>query len=205
MKKHTLDPLISLPLWELIEAHPRKSEVLLQQGVVGLHELLFGGQSKAHFTLQKRRNLHFHENALKFLNTLASSNSDICLLKGACLLEDIYPYWGERFMSDIDIYCSNMDEMEEAALSFGMKRTNPEESYWLGNSHKREFFLETSLGNIPFEFHSKLFWHKEDPEKINFRDYSGGKGLALEECLIFLIGHYAFQHTCQLISLFYFS
>jgi hypothetical protein len=78
-----------------------------------------------------------------------------------------------------------------------MKRTHPEESYWLGNAHKREFYLETSLGNIPFEFHSKLFWHKEDPGELNYYGYQDSYGLGLEEMLVFLIGHYAFQHTCQ--------
>ncbi len=201
MKKHTLDHLKDIPLWKILEEEPEKELILDEQGIRGLYQLLFNTKSQDHFKLQKRRNLHYLEAAQQFLafykNTQRVNPEGVYYLKGACFIGELYPSWGERFMSDIDIYCKDMEAIEEAALSYGMKRTNPDDAYWLGNGHKREYYLETDLGIIPFEFHSKLFWHCQDPDDVTYHEYLNLPGIGIEETLVFLIGHYAFQHTCQ--------
>lgn len=140
-------------------------------------------------------------NALEILKELSpkisEKNISPYLLKGAALLEELYPDMGSRFMSDVDILIvpEEREILEKVLSESGFELVTSEK--WKGNAHKSEWTIEKDGNEYVIEVHEKLFWHKNikwQNESIVNSDFPYKK-LDRELHLLFLIGHYAFQHN----------
>lgn len=174
-----------------------RHQILRHQGMEGYFERFYPDLIGEHgvFKKQQHRNLIHEEEALKLSKLLKEEGLQVIFLKGITFLHDLYPDLGSRFMSDIDCYISHLEyeKLDKILKNKGFKPISG--TRWLGNEHKREYLKKTELGEICFEFHNKLFWHRDDPY-IGFEDGLLRK-LGKEEALVYICGHYAFLHSCQ--------
>jgi hypothetical protein len=128
---------------------------------------------------------------------LASLRGPVVVLKGFALMGDVYEDLGARFASDIDLLVSsyNLPHMILILKKQGYERLKEEK--WQGNDFKTIMTKKTDLIEITIEIHTRLFWHTRD-ENLRFRsskNFEHLKVLGLEDQLIHLCGHLAFQHT----------
>jgi hypothetical protein len=127
------------------------------------------------------------------------------LLKGAALLEDIYPELGTRPMCDIDILIKT-EQLEDCQNWLKVAGfTSIDIETWKGDDFKYIFKKLTNNEQIIIEIHTRLFWHTEE-ELVSSTiksKYSGFSKITLEENLIYLIGHLGFQHTLSKLSWFF--
>lgn len=135
---------------------------------------------------------------LKHLEPHFETNElSVTLLKGFALLGDVYTDWGSRFASDVDILVvsSDLSKVIHTLNCCGYRKR--EEQTWLGNNFKATMVKQTPLLEITIEIHTKLYWHiKNDQfEFKSSQQYLWYKTLGLEDQLIHLCGHLAFQHT----------
>ncbi len=77
-------------------------------------------------------------------------------LKGAALLDDLYPDRGSRFMSDIDLWFPNRDIQKAQNVLHKMGAVQRAEPKWQANEHKSVMELSTPAGTIVLELHEKL-------------------------------------------------
>lgn len=119
------------------------------------------------------------------------------LLKGFALLGDIYPDWGVRFASDVDLLIDSHEfarlQTVLAAHSYQMVT----DKKWLGNAFKYQFIKKTDLLDFNIEVHFKLFWHCDKTGLQTRPSATIAKFSILqhEEMLMHLCGHLAFQHS----------
>jgi hypothetical protein len=174
-----------------------RHRILCHQGMEGYFERFYPElvSSKGIFKQQQQRNLIHEEESLKLAGLLRSEGLESVFVKGITFLHDLYPELGTRFMSDVDCYISHLDYEKLDNILAGKGFRPISDKRWLGNEHKREYLKKTDLGDVCFEFHNKLFWHREDPY-VTFEDRPL-RTLGREEVFVYLCGHYAFLHSCQ--------
>ena len=103
---------------------------------------------------------------------------------------------GERFKSDIDLL---IDQESLHYLENRIKALNGheiKEKKWWGNSHKKIFSLTQNNHEVVIECHSQLFYHLPQIDWQRYRHTQISDQLQLEAHLLFLMGHYVFQHNC---------
>jgi len=182
--------------------HERFSQLCHEHHINGLlyyHYAEFRKESalKNHWLQQWHRN-EVLEDQLKNLSTLLEKeNIKPTLLKGLSLLGTIYQDYGSRFMSDIDLLCSKQEKekIESSLIELGYQLLQTER--WSANSHKSEWNKQQNGIEITIELHTKLYYHVELNTKTETigSHLPGYTRLGLEDELIFLCTHYAFQHT----------
>ncbi len=135
---------------------------------------------------------------LKILTSIFEKEGiKISVLKGFSLLDDIYTDWGARSTSDIDILIeqNNFSEAKKIIQNNGYREIN--EYKWKGNCFKVLFEKKISLLTVTIELHHQLFWHNKfinsNPRKSTSKIEA--TFLSLEDQLIHLCGHLAFQHN----------
>jgi MoaA/NifB/PqqE/SkfB family radical SAM enzyme len=176
-----------------------RRRLLSHQGVAGYFEYFYQdliNTGHENFKSQQRRNIIYEQEAVRLHELFKSENKDLVFLKGITFLEDLYPELGTRFMSDIDCYYKSMD-LEWLKTFMGKNSYRYLDTpKGKGNAHKCEFVKKTPFGDVNFEFHNKLFWHREDPGNITIKKMRFNR-LGHEENFVYLCGHYAFLHSCQ--------
>jgi len=103
---------------------------------------------------------------------------------------------GERFKSDIDLL---IDQESSSYLESKIKAINGheiKEKKWWGNSHKKIYSITHNNHEIVIECHSQLFYHLPQIDWQKYRNSQDPDQLQLEAHLLFLMGHYVFQHNC---------
>jgi hypothetical protein len=127
------------------------------------------------------------------------------LLKGATLIEDIYPELGSRPMCDIDFLIRPEQHQccSEWLLNLGFSQV--EIKTWKGDDFKSIFKKKCNGEDIIIEVHTRLFWHTNFDVCHNLQQskYSGFLKLSLEENIVYLVGHLGFQHTLSKLSWFF--
>lgn len=118
------------------------------------------------------------------------------LLKGAHLLQDLYPDLGSRFLSDIDLLIEEKDYLywEKTLQDFGYKHLSL--ATFSGNNYKFQWSKFREDIEINIELHTKLFFHlKKENWILKSSALLPFTKLSLEDTLIHLCGHLAFQHS----------
>lgn len=143
-----------------------------------------------------KNKLAYHE-LLKLEPLFREKDIEVTILKGFSLMGDIYPDWGSRFASDIDllIEAEKISVARDLFIEEGYKEI--QESKWKGNNFKATFTKTLPLLTLTIEVHTKLFWHLEniDLKKDAISEEHSYKRLCKEDQLIHLCGHLGFQHT----------
>ncbi len=132
---------------------------------------------------------------------LEPKSISLVLLKGYALIDDIYPNRGERFCSDVDLLIDpqHSELIEKHLLDRGYAKQK--EKKWLGNFFKSVFEKKIHSLSVTIELHTQLFWHENvsvgltKVDLIKHKKIKNCFCLSLEEQLIHLCGHYAFQHN----------
>lgn len=103
---------------------------------------------------------------------------------------------GERFKSDIDILIDqeSLNYLENKIQQLG--GTPILEKKWWGNSHKKMYSIIRDDQEVVIECHTQLFYHLPLLDWQKYRHPSDVNQLTLEAHLLFLMGHYVFQHNC---------
>ncbi len=130
-------------------------------------------------------------------------DESLLVLKGMNHLDDLYKEdIAIRFMSDIDLLVDpkKMEQIKDLFESLGFIKNT--ESKWFGDKHKMEFQKVIDGVSITIELHTKLFYHLEHFTFEKEKKDNGSWQLKLEERLVFLCTHYAFQHT--MLKLYWF-
>jgi hypothetical protein len=122
------------------------------------------------------------------------------VLKGAALLRDIYPDFGSRFMSDVDLLV-RPDQLQTAIRNLeSIGYTPANTSKWWANDFKT--VMVKSSQNLTIELHTKLF--SSEPEGFEWQTSTSPAGPFLvlnhEDMLVHLIGHLAHQHNFLRLS-----
>lgn len=153
-------------------------------------------QAKATYLKQWLQNQTYLKLLDELLPKLLDIDSSLMILKGIHHLDDLYiDDIAVRFMSDIDLLIdkeklpSILRMMEEEGFSKNGSLK------WYGDLHKIELFKTIDDVQITIELHSKLFFHLDSIELNPVARQGGGWVLSLEERLVYLSAHYAFQHT----------
>lgn len=103
---------------------------------------------------------------------------------------------GERFKSDIDVL------IDQESLSFLENKIQQlggaqiQEQKWWGNSHKKVFSIIRDEQEVVIECHTQLFYHLPKLDWQKYRNAMDQNQLSSEAHLLFLMGHYVFQHNC---------
>ncbi|MCB0413268.1 MAG: nucleotidyltransferase family protein [Bdellovibrionales bacterium] len=121
---------------------------------------------------------------------------EVVVLKGMALIQDLYSNWGERPITDIDLFLSS-NRLRDFGLILSRLgyRLNTEGSTKLDYFKQVWVKVEDDL-EVVVELHTKLFW--QEPESFHWEmeaDEVGMVKLEKHYFLIHLIGHYAYQHT----------
>lgn len=143
------------------------------------------------------RNHHMKKELEALGPQFSQKNLQVVLLKGFALLGDIYPDWGSRFTSDVDILVDSFQLKEVTKILARNGFNKQEEKTWMGNQFKSLFIKKTEQWEISIEVHSRLFWHRQ---KLGHQlkpstQISNYYILSDEDMLLHLAGHYAFQHN----------
>ena len=156
-----------------------------------------------------RRNELLSEMVETIQDACFSFKNDVVLLKGASLFFDLYSDIGHRAMSDIDLLVNDFSYplIKEKLTELGYKEQMGLK--WWGSHQKSEWIYE---GDITFvvELHRDLFYYKKNPplKLINHSRYLLKK-LDVNEELVYLIGHFAYQHNmqklCWLMDIYFLS
>ncbi len=147
-----------------------------------------------------KRQWHLNQCYLELLSELScefiSRGISPVLLKGAVLLEQIYPELGSRSMSDVDILISKeeLPSVIEVLKLNGFEEHNHQK--WKANAHKAELIRRKNGIELVVELHTSLFYHCEDPlwetEELSTLPY---RSLKKEHFLLFQCTHLGFQHS----------
>ncbi|GAB4019783.1 MAG: hypothetical protein Fur0010_22070 [Bdellovibrio sp.] len=104
---------------------------------------------------------------------------------------------GERFKSDIDLLA------DEASIEFIISKLKSlyqveivKEKKWWGNSHKQTIELQCEGNSVIIEFHQQLFYHLPNVQWQHFKNSEQNYLLEDHAHLIYLMGHFVFQHNC---------
>jgi hypothetical protein len=118
------------------------------------------------------------------------------LLKGAHLLQNIYPDLGSRFLSDIDILIDNKNYEAWELVLRKLGFAPVDIPTFRGNNFKSQWVKIVGQVEVNLELHTKLFFHLKQ-ENWNFENstYNSFTHLSLEDTFIHLCGHLAFQHS----------
>lgn len=127
---------------------------------------------------------------------LGEEKINLIILKGAHLLLDLYPDFGSRFLSDIDILI-NVEDLPILQNILSEKGFSPilDETFY-GNKFKKEWCKKIKEVEINIELHTKLFFNsKKENWNTSLTPFKNILKLNLEDLFIHLCGHLAFQHT----------
>jgi len=187
------------PIVKKIEkmSQDKRDNLLQVHGMSGYFEYFYPHlvSSRGTFKVQQQRNLMSEELTRTLNQKLKESGFRPAYLKGITFFDDLYPELGSRFMSDVDIYLQGVDFKELSSLMKSWGYLEVSDKRWVANEHKREYLLKNTYGEFCFEFHNKLFWHRQDPN-ISFLSHDLPR-IGHEEAFVYICGHFAFMHSCQ--------
>lgn len=130
-------------------------------------------------------------------------DESLLVLKGMNHLDDLYQDdIAVRFMSDIDLLVApgKLEQIINLLIFEGFKANENEK--WFGDQHKIELHQKIDGVDITIELHTKLLYHLDHFEYEKIKKPDGSWQLEVEERLVFLCAHYAFQHT--MLKLYWF-
>ena len=189
-----------IPLFEEISLmeKERRDHILSSQGIESFYYHCLGEVELAPvYKAQKQKNLIHFEMAKFVHDELAAKNIPHAFIKGIALLDDIYKDWGLRFMSDVDLYIPEPFFREAISILRGLGLRDNNLTKWRGDSHKKELYYDSALGELTLEVHAKVFWHRPDLEVDFIDDSKELPCFGLENHFVFLCGHFVFQHSAQ--------
>jgi hypothetical protein len=132
-----------------------------------------------------------------FLKSLASDKDlakNFIVLKGMSFGEyNIYENLGERLIADIDLLVTDLEAFSLVLVSQNF--TLVKNHVWKGNDYKRVFSKIMNGIEVVVELHTRLFYHSEFLDFKTNTSMSGFQVLQIEDLLVHLTGHLAFQHT----------
>ncbi|EQC51391.1 nucleotidyltransferase family protein [Bacteriovorax sp. DB6_IX] len=164
-----------------------------------LEYLLNKDQIKTYNQVKKRNWLIYqlYIDELKKIDHIINQGFEITLLKGICLVQDIYQDPSQRFLADIDLLLSPEEfvKMEEILLGLGYSKDI--EDKWEANNFKTNFRKNIGPYELVIELHSRLFFMQNGVsfKKKRVEGYSSFYELDREDMLIHLMGHLGYQHT----------
>ncbi len=165
-----------------------KQEVLTQHSLVGLID-----KNSKDWKNQYYRNTV----QMEFLKELSQDKkliSTFVVLKGMSFSEyDIYESLGDRFTADIDLLVQDLDAFSRLLASREFALVNNHK--WKGNDFKRVYSRMLNGIEVVVELHTRLFYHTKFNQYNIVISRNGFGVLALEDLLVHLVGHLAFQHT----------
>ena len=133
---------------------------------------------------------------LSWQDEIIQNGIQIVLLKGISLVHSLYPDFGSRYMSDMDVLIEkkSLTALERILTNHGYQPVK--ESKWEANDHKITYEKTSSDANLIIEVHFQLFYHVDHPVS-DFLPWIHPpyKILNSEMNLLHLIGHIAFSHT----------
>lgn len=130
-------------------------------------------------------------------------DDSLLILKGMNHLDDLYEDdIAVRFMSDIDLLVApdKLENIKSLLIDEGFKANENEK--WFGDQHKIELHQKIDGVDITIELHTKLLYHLDHFGYEKIRKPDGSWQLQIEERLVYLCAHYAFQHT--MLKLYWF-
>jgi hypothetical protein len=134
---------------------------------------------------------------LNFLKELAQDEENqlsFIVLKGMSLINyEVYSSLGDRLTGDIDLLVSDLNSFSEVLIKKGFSLVKNHQ--WKGNDFKRNFSQYLNGIEVVVELHTRLFYHSTFNEYRTFKTKEGFYVLAVEDLLVHLVGHLAFQHT----------
>lgn len=166
------------------------------QGLMYAYGIDTSDEYKTQFIRQWNKN----EKSLKEFQRLRSlldiKIKDPCLLKGASLLDDIYPEYGSRFMCDIDflIEASDLESWKQVFTNQGYQRTTPGKK----NEQKIEWSKFIDGDEIVFELHLQIyegFKLDKKPKVISSLVMNRVNQLELHEKIIHMCSHVSIGHN----------
>lgn len=192
------------------EAWPKLSSHRIAGYVASRHEPLIPDQAKASFkaaaTEQSLFNSLLLDECLN-LETVALKNglNSLARLKGSSLIFEIYKHFGERHMTDIDLYVDEREEPSFRQILANLGYTLMPQIFWQANDFKKTYERRHESGLMFYiDLHTRLFWQQPARAKIEFEvaKYTIENGLALrfrtlkkEWQLAHLISNWAYQDT----------
>lgn len=156
------------------------------------------------------RNILFQDELVHFLKAFSKEGIDVIVLKGAALMNEIYPKIGLRPMGDLDllIHREDLDAAEKIADSLGY---DPDTAEDLTEDYSRRFrnemtFIRRGPHPIRIEFHWQLLNFGD--EKCSLADvwecsrkqsFDGAIAhtLSPEHQIVYLCEHLAYHHCLQ--------
>jgi len=152
-------------------------------------------------TIWKRQWILNHQmkGLLDQLVPLAKQNGiDLTVLKGMALLPQVYPDFGSRNLSDMDLLLptNQLDQFCHLILDHLPAELIPVNK-WAGDHFKRVLVVEGEVASLTVELHSELFWHLHHQVKWErrFLPELNAHVLDHEDQLVHLMGHWIFQHN----------
>lgn len=162
--------------------------VILNHSLKGLFD-----QNSDEWRKQYYRNT-LQELFLKELVEVHQWQDQFVVLKGMSFADyQLYQNLGQRLTSDIDLWVEDLADFSQKIESLGFEIVANHK--WKGNDYKIILSKFISGIEIVVELHSRVFYHvKNDQFKTKYSSL-GFKVFELEDLLLHLVGHLAFQHT----------